>query len=118
MNENTKRLSFLQGNTSDVSPDNTREQNSRIITQKHQERFQNRQIRERERKIKNIPKGIITKRKSSLNFSFPETPPFTPPRDDFSHYLQPPSSSTPFQDDFSRYFNHHHIFLNRKNRES
>ena len=35
-----------------------------------------------------------------MNFNFPETPPYTPPRDDFSRYLQPTSSSTPIQDEF------------------
>ena len=64
MNDITRRLDLLRGNTSDESPDNTREQNSKIIARKNQERFQNRQIREREREIKNIPKGIINKRKS------------------------------------------------------
>ena len=38
-----------------------------------------------------------------MNFNFPDTPPYTPSRDDFSRYLQPTSSSTPIQDDFSRY---------------
>ena len=91
----TRRLDFLWGNSDDVSPDNTKEQNSKIIARKNQERFQNRQIREREWEI-------INKRKSSLNFNFPDTPPYTPPRDDFLRYLQP-SSSTPVQGDFSRY---------------
>ena len=31
MDEIAKRLNFIRGNTPDVSPDNTREQNSRII---------------------------------------------------------------------------------------
>ena len=52
MDEITKRLNFLRGTIPDVSPDNTREKNSRIIARKNQERFQNRQIREREREIK------------------------------------------------------------------
>ena len=95
MDDITRRLDFLWGNSDDVSPDNTKEQNSKIIARKNQERFQNRQIREREREI-------INKRKSSLNFNFPDTPPYTPPRDDFLRYLQP-SSSTPVQGDFSRY---------------
>ena len=103
MDEITKRLNFLRGNIPDFSPDNTREQNSRIIARKNQERFQNRQIREREREIKNIPKGIVNKRKSSLNFNFPETAPYPPPRDDFSRYFQPTSSSSPITDDFLRY---------------
>ena len=49
MDEITKRLNFLWGNTHDVSPDNTREQNSRIIAQKKQERFQTMRIKEREK---------------------------------------------------------------------
>ena len=38
-----------------------------------------------------------------MNFNFSETPPYTPPRDNFSRCLQPTSSSTPITDDFSRY---------------
>ena len=38
-----------------------------------------------------------------MNFNFPETPPYTPPRDNFLRYLQPTSSSTLNQDDFLRY---------------
>ena len=75
-----RRLDILRGNTPDVSPDNTPAQNSRIIARQNQERFQNRQIRERERELSNIPKGIINKRKSSINFNFPDTPPQTPPQ--------------------------------------
>ena len=37
-----------------------------------------------------------------MNFNFPDTAPYTLPRDDFLCYLQP-SSSAPVQDDFSRY---------------
>ena len=111
IDEITRRLNILRGNTPDVSADNTKEQNSRTIARQNQERFQNRQIREREREIKNIPKGIINKRKSSLNFNFPETPPYTPPRDNFSHYLQPTSSSTPNQDNFLRYLHPSSHFL-------
>ena len=83
MDDITRRLDFLRENTPDVSPNNTREQNSRFIAQKNQERFQNRQIREREKEKKNILKGIINKKKSSLNFNFPERSPYTLPRDDF-----------------------------------
>ena len=100
-----RRLDILQGNTPDVSPDNTPAQNSRIIARQNQERFQNRQIRERERELSNIPKGIINKRKSSINFNFPDTPPQTPPQrsnkrkvdekeEDFPpppHFLEPTS---------------------------
>ena len=99
MDDITRRLDLLRGNTSDDCPDNTREKNSKIIAQKNQERFQNRQIRERDREITNIPKGIINKRKSSLNFNFPDAPTYTLPRDDFLRSMQP-SSSTSVQDDF------------------
>ena len=74
MKDFVRRLDFLQGNTPDVSPDNTREQNSRIIARKNQEIFQNIQNKEREKELSNIPKGIINKRKSSINFNFPDTP--------------------------------------------
>ena len=80
MKDIIRRLHILRGNSPDVSPDNTPAQNSRIIARQNQERFQNRQIRERERELSNIPKGIINKRKSSINFNFPDTPPQTPPR--------------------------------------
>ena len=95
---NGRRFNFLQGNTTELSPNNTPELNSSIIARQNAEKFQNRQIREREKEIRNIPKGIIKKRKSSLNFNFPETPPYTPPReDDFSCYLRPSFGSTPIQ---------------------
>ena len=100
-----RRLDILQENTPDVSPYNTAAQNSRIIARQNQERFQNRQIREIERELSNIPKGIINKRKSSINFNFPYSPPETHPQrsdkrnidvdeEDFpppSHFLKPTS---------------------------
>ena len=61
MDETVRRLEILKGNTLHVSPDNTMEQNSRIIAQKNQGRFQNRWIKEREKELLNIPKGIINK---------------------------------------------------------
>ena len=105
MEEIVRRLDILWGNTPDVSPDNTPAQNSRIIARQNEERFQNRQIKERQNEISNIPKGIINKRKSSINFNFPDTPPPTPPqrsnRRDFDedeedfppppHFLEPTS---------------------------
>ena len=80
MDHIVRRLDILRGNTPDVSPDNTAAQNSRIIAWKNQERFQNRKIKEREKELSNIPKGIINKRKSSINFNFPYTSPYTPPQ--------------------------------------
>ena len=59
---------------------NTREQNSEIIAQKTNEKFVNQQVKQRQREISNLPKGIVNKRKLSMNFNFPETnpPPQTP----------------------------------------
>ena len=98
MEEITRRLNFLRGNATELPPNNTPELNSSIIARQNAEKFQNRQIREREKEIRNIPKGIIQRSKSSLNFNFPETPPYTPPREDnFSRYLRPSFGSTPIQ---------------------
>ena len=57
--DTVRRLDILRGNTPDVSPDNTAAQNSGIIARKNQERFQNRQMKEREKGLSNIPKRII-----------------------------------------------------------
>ena len=80
MDDIVRRLDNLRENSLDVSPDNTPAQSSGIIPRQIQKRFQIRQIRQREREISNIPKGIINKRKSSINFNFPDTPPQTLPR--------------------------------------
>ena len=56
MDDIIRRLDILWGNTPDVSPNNTVAQNSRIIARKTQERFQNRQIKEREKELSNMPK--------------------------------------------------------------
>ena len=95
--EIVRRLELLRGNTLDVSLENTMEQNSRIIAWKNQEKFQDKRIKEREKELLNIPKGTINKRKSSINFNFPDMPPYTP-SEDFSRYLQPN-----VENDFSRY---------------
>ena len=54
-----RRLDILRGNTQDVSPDNTPAQNSRIIARQNQERFQNRQIRERKRELSKYLKELL-----------------------------------------------------------
>ena len=111
MDESVRRLDLLRGNTLDVSPDNTMEQNSRIIARKNQERFQNRWIKEREAELLNIPKGIINKRKSSINFNFPDTPPYTP-SEDFSR-----SFNQMLKTIFHNTFNRLCISLNQRNHE-
>ena len=78
MDDIVRRLDYLHGNTPDASPDNSREQNSRIIARKNNEKFANQQVKQRQRQISNLPKRIVDKIKSSMNFNFPETPPPTP----------------------------------------
>ena len=51
-----------------------------------------------------------------MNVNFPETPPYTQPRDNFLRYLQPISSSTPNQDDFLRYLQPSPHFLELQER--
>ena len=80
MEDIVRTLDNLRGNFPDVSSANNPAQNSRIIARQNEERFQNRQIREREREISNIPKGIVNKRKLSTNFNFSDTHPQTPHR--------------------------------------
>ena len=78
MDDIVRRLDYLRGNTPDVSPDNTREQNSRIIARKNNKKFVNQQVKQRQIEILNLPKGVVNKRKPSMNFNFPETSPRTP----------------------------------------
>ena len=103
MEDIVRRLDILQGNTPDVSPANTPAQNSRIIARQNEERFQNRQIREREREISNIPKEIVNKRKSSTDFNFPDT---IPPNTSSKGQIEENSMTT-------RIFLLRHIFLNQ-----
>ena len=63
IDEITERLHRLLGNTVDVSPYNTREENSRIIAGKNNEKFVNWQIKQRQRQLSSLPKGIVNKRR-------------------------------------------------------
>ena len=56
IDEITQRLDHLRGNTLDVSPYNTREENSRIIAQINDEKFLNQQIKQRQSKLSKFPK--------------------------------------------------------------
>ena len=78
MDDIVTRLDYLRGNTPDVSADNTPLQNSRVVARKNNAKFVNQQIKERQREIAKIPKGIVNKRESSTSFNFPDTPPQTP----------------------------------------
>ena len=51
MDDIVRSLDYLRGNMPDVSPDNTREQNSRSIAQKNNEKFVNEQVKQRQREI-------------------------------------------------------------------
>ena len=82
IDEITQRLDCLRDNTLDVSPYNTREENSRIIAQKNNEKFVNQQIKQRQRELSKLPKGIVNNRRSSINFRLPETPPSIPQEQD------------------------------------
>ena len=82
MEEITKRLDRLRGNTQDVSPYNTREENPRIIARKNNEKFLNQQIKQRQKELSKLPKGIVNRRRSSINFRFPDRPPLTPQEQD------------------------------------
>ena len=72
MKEITRRLDKLRGNKNEVSPYNTPAQNSAIIAQQNNQKFLDRQMNQREREIKNIPKGIVKNRRSSINFQLPQ----------------------------------------------
>ena len=74
-----------------VSPYNTRAQNSAIIARKNNEKFVNRQIREKNREIANMPKGVVNKRKSTTNSNFLDSLPHTPEEDYWNllSYYQP-----------------------------
>ena len=86
MDDIVGRLDYPRGNTANVSPYNTREQNSRIIARKNNEKFLNQQVKQRQRESSNLPKRIVNKTKSSMNFNFPETAPRTP-QDQEEDYL-------------------------------
>ena len=65
-------------------------ENSRRIAQANEETFQNRRLRDTEREISNIPRGIVKSRRSTMDINFSDTPPPTSFRDDY--FLQPPST--------------------------
>ena len=84
-NELQRRLDGLRGNI--VWPQNTPEQNSKIIQGQNSEKFLNRQLRQREKELSSLPKGNVSKKRSrirsSLKFRLSETPPATPTFDDY-----------------------------------
>ena len=59
-----------------------------LLLEKIKNDFKIGELKKEKKESSNIPKGIINKRKSSINFNFPDTPPYTP-SEDFSRYLQP-----------------------------
>ena len=75
-----RRLDRRRGNV--VLLQNTPEQNSKIIQQQNTEKFMNGPLRQREKELSSLPKGNVSKKRSSirssLNFRLPETQPTTP----------------------------------------
>ena len=69
MNEIARRLDYLRGNMPDVSPYSTREENSRIIARNNNEKVVNQQIRQRERELSQLPKGIVNNKRLSIRSS-------------------------------------------------
>ena len=89
IDELTQRRDRLRGNTEELSPYNTSEQNARIIMKKNNEKFLNRKINQRENELVKIPKRIVKNWRSTINFKqpdtwrninfkFPDAPPSTP----------------------------------------
>ena len=80
-----RRLDHLRRNI--VLPQNTPEQNSKIIQQQNSEKFLNRQLRQREKELSSLPNGNVGKKRSSirssLKFRLPENPQTTPTFDDY-----------------------------------
>ena len=78
-------LDRLRGNV--VLPQNTPEQNSKIIQRQNSEKYLNRQLRQRAKELSSLLKGNVGKKRSSirssLKFRLPETPPTTPTIDDY-----------------------------------
>ena len=79
MDEITRRLDRLRGNTPlEVSPFNTKEENSRIIAQKNWQKVLDQRLNRREKELSQLPKGNVKKKRSSIKFKLLETPPVTP----------------------------------------
>ena len=47
------------------------------MLKKNNEKFVNQQIKQRQRELSKLPKGIVNNRRSSINFRLPDTPPST-----------------------------------------
>ena len=86
----------------DLYGGNTPAEISSCIAQANEERFQNRRLREREREISNIPRGIVKTRKSSMDINFPDIPPATPDSSDYIPHppYSPRETSFLFSDGF------------------
>ena len=72
MDEITSRLDKLRRNKNELSPYNTPAQKPAIIAQQNNQKFLDRQMNQREREIKNLPKLIVKNRTSSINFQLPQ----------------------------------------------
>ena len=79
MDEIRRRLDRLRSNTPlEVSPFNTKEDNSRIIAQKNCQKVLDQRLNRKEKKLSQLPKRNVKKKRSSIKFKLPETPLVTP----------------------------------------
>ena len=75
MEEIERRLDRLRSNTPlEVSPFNTKEENSRIIAQKNWQKVHSQQINQIGKELSQLPKGNVKKKRSSIKFRLPDTP--------------------------------------------
>ena len=99
MDEIRRGLDYFRGNTPDVPRYDTREKNSRIIAQKSNEKFVNQQTKQRQGELLKLPKGIVNKRRSTMNFNFSDKTSLTPQeqedycRDVEQNWLETPGST-------------------------
>ena len=106
MEEIEHRLNRLYGNALlEVSPLNTKEENSRIITQKNWQKVLDQRFNQREKELSQQPKGNVKKKRScirsSMRFRFPDTSPVTPSFNDYWDDVAENWKNTPAPQDLS-----------------
>ena len=100
------RLNRLCGNAPlEVSPLNTKEENSRIIAQKNWQKVLDQRFNQREKELSQQPKGNVKKKRScirsSMRFRFPDTSPVTPSFNDYWDDVAENQKNTPAPQDLS-----------------
>ena len=100
------RLNRLCGNTPlEVSPLNTKEENSRFIAQKNWQKVLDQRFNRREKELSQQPKENGKKKRScirsSMRFRLPDTPPVTPSFNDYWDDVAENWKNTPVPQDLS-----------------